>query len=126
VVAGLIVRGNEILICQRRADQALPLKWEFPGGKVEPGEPQRDALRRELQEELGILAQIGTQVTALRHRYPDGFEVDLYFYRIEEFSGEIRNCIFQEVRWVLSTDLPLYDFLDADVPLAKKIASGEL
>ncbi|HMK30787.1 MAG TPA: NUDIX domain-containing protein, partial [Terriglobales bacterium] len=69
VVAALILRDGKFLICQRTKHQSMPLKWEFPGGKIESGEQPRDALRRELQEELGISAQIGDEVSRIRHVY---------------------------------------------------------
>lgn len=69
VAAALIVRAGEILICQRRPDQPMALQWEFPGGKIEPGETPEEALARELDEELGIKATIGPRVTRIRHNY---------------------------------------------------------
>src|SRR5256885_12691151 len=73
VVAGLIVRKQdseqEILICQRTKHQSMPLKWEFPGGKIEPGEQPRDSLRRELEEELGIDGGVENEVALIRHDY---------------------------------------------------------
>ena len=69
VVAALIFKDNQILVCQRTRHQTMPLKWEFPGGKIEEGEQPRDALRRELNEELGIDATIGEEVARIRHEY---------------------------------------------------------
>src|SRR4030095_3002708 len=97
VVAAIIERGGRILICQRRADHAHPLKWEFPGGKVEPGENPADALRRELAEELSISAQIGAEVTQYEYSYPGKKPILLMFYRVTEFSGEPRNQVFEQI-----------------------------
>src|ERR1700757_1069225 len=111
VVAGLILRGDEVLICQRRPDQAMALKWEFPGGKMEPGEPPDQALIRELEEELGIKATIGSLVAHVRHAYRNGSSVDLQFFAVHQFEGEITNHIFNDLRWCNLRDLPGYDFL---------------
>ena len=95
VVAALIVSDGRILACQRTRHQAMPLKWEFPGGKIEEGEQPRDALRRELDEELGIEAMIGNEVARIRHRYPSGGSVELRFFEVREYRGELENRIFQ-------------------------------
>ena len=94
VVAALIVRGTaeagtgiEVLICQRKPDQPMSLKWEFPGGKIEPGESSEAALVRELNEELGISAAIGRRVARIRHKYRNGGAIDLQFFVVREFSG---------------------------------------
>ena len=126
VVAALILRENTILICQRKEDQAMPLKWEFPGGKVERDEDLKDALHRELEEELGIDAVIGTKVAAIQHTYAGGNGVELHFYRVEIFDREIENRIFKDVRWVDRKELPTYDFLEADLGLVKDISKGKL
>jgi len=126
VVAALIVRENKILICQRTRHQTMPLKWEFPGGKIEPGENPEAALRRELDEELGIHATIGRKVAEVRHNYSNGGTVELRFFLVEEFSGEIQNRIFKDVRWVGKEEMPRYDFLEADVTLVKDISEGNL
>ncbi len=126
VAAALMLRGDEVLICQRRPDQPMALQWEFPGGKIEPGESPEEALARELNEELGIEATIGSKVTHIRHNYRHGGAVDLQFFAVYEFRGEIENRIFKEVRWVKLEELPAYDFLVADRGLIKDLAQGKL
>jgi len=126
VVAALILRGNEVLCCQRTEYQALPLKWEFPGGKIEPGELAPGALHRELEEELGVRAEIGAKVAQLVHEYQNGNAVELHFFIVERYEGELQNRIFREIRWVARRDLPTLDFLDADKKLVQQIADGEL
>ncbi len=121
-----MVRDDKILVCQRTRHQTMPLKWEFPGGKIEPGEKLRDALHRELEEELGIRATIGRKVATLRHEYRKGGAVELHFFVVERFEGEIQNRIFRDVRWVGKNELPQYNFLEADVTLVKDIAAGKL
>ena len=126
VVAALIWRHGKLLICQRTRHQAMPLKWEFPGGKIEEGEQPRDALRRELDEELGIAAVIGDEVARIRHEYPNGSSVELRFYDVREYSGELENRIFRDVVWADPAKLPSYDFLEADLELVKNLAEGRL
>jgi len=130
VVAGLIVKdengGRQILICQRTQHQSMPLKWEFPGGKIETGEQPRDALKRELEEELGIDATIGEEVARIRHQYESGSAVELRFFLVPTFAGEIENRIFKQIVWAAPRELPNYDFLEADIGLVKQLASGQV
>jgi 8-oxo-dGTP diphosphatase len=140
VVAALIVRNNKILICQRTRHQTMPLKWEFPGGKIELGEKPEQALRRELEEELGIRATIGRKVATVRHDYSKPVasnsqparpvetpaSVELHFYLVQEFTGEIENRIFRDVRWVGKAEMPGYDFLEADVGLVRDLAEAKV
>jgi 8-oxo-dGTP diphosphatase len=126
VAAALIVRGGEVVIGQRRPDQPMASQWEFPGGKIEPGESPEEALARELEEELGIHAVIGPKVTHIRHNYRHGGAVDLQFFAVHEFAGEIENRIYNEVRWARLVDLPAYDFLAADRGLIRDLAAGKL
>jgi 8-oxo-dGTP diphosphatase len=126
VAAALIVRDGEVLIGQRRADQPMASLWEFPGGKIEAGESPQEALTRELGEELGIRAEVGPAVTRIRHHYRHGGAVDLRFFAVRAFTGEIDNQIYQQVRWVRIEDLGSYEFLAADRGLIKDLAAGKL
>jgi 8-oxo-dGTP diphosphatase len=126
VAAGLIMRGDEVLICQRRPDQPMALQWEFPGGKIEAGESPEEALARELDEELGIRATVGPRVAHIRHNYRHGGAVDLQFFVVHEFALELENRIFTQFRWVELEDLPNYDFLAADRNLIRDLAAGKL
>lgn len=126
VAAALIVRENMILICQRTRHQTMPLKWEFPGGKIEPGEKPEQALQRELEEELGILATVGGRVATIAHTYGNGSTVELHFFLVQNFVGEIENRIFRDVRWVSRAEMANYDFLEADVGLVRDLAQGKL
>jgi 8-oxo-dGTP diphosphatase len=126
VVAAVIEKNGKVLVCQRTRHQTMPLKWEFPGGKIEEGEQPHDALRRELEEELGIHATIGDEIARVQHTYPNGAMVELRFFIVRDYTGEIENRIFRDVQWSAAKDLPLYDFLEADAPLVKDLAAGRL
>jgi 8-oxo-dGTP diphosphatase len=130
VVAALILRGEgltrEIFICQRRAGQPMGLKWEFPGGKIEPGETSEEALARELEEELAIVAIIGPRITTIHHAYRNGGAIEIEFFLVREFQGEPVNRIFQQMLWSPFANLPTYDFLAADLNLIRDLADGKL
>lgn len=125
VVAGILERDTRLLICQRRAEDAFPLKWEFPGGKVRAGESAAEALHRELREELSIDATLGLEIERLHYRYPAGEEFELIFFAVMSFAGEPRNRAFQDIRWVSRAELPDYDFLEADRALVTRLGEGK-
>jgi 8-oxo-dGTP diphosphatase len=131
VVAALILRdcgetGTEVLICQRKPDQPMSLKWEFPGGKIELGETSEIALARELEEELGITATIGHRVAHIEHKYRNGGAIDLQFFVVRDFTGTLENRIFNDMRWSPLSALPTYDFLSADLNLIRDLSEGKL
>ena len=124
VVAAVVVRDGRVLLCQRHDGEHLPLKWEFPGGKIDPGERPEEALRRELLEELDVEATIGDQVAEVRHTYPEK-RVWIRFYRAE-INGEPRPLVHRRLDWVAFDSLGDYD---APPPNARVIAAllrGEL
>jgi len=129
VVAAIIPRDDRVLICQRREDQPFPLQWEFPGGKIESGEEPVAALERELKEELGIRAVIGPEIATVRHRYKkqgrdEELAVELHFFLVREFSGEMENRIFRQLRWEERAMLDVESFLEADRELVRELKNG--
>ena len=127
VVAGLIFHGGRVLACQRHEKSSFPLKWEFPGGKVESDESDTEALRRELKEELGIAVNQMTLYYQHEHAYPGGPDVSLRFFKILSFHHEVRNRVFQRIEWLELSELAARDFLAGDVPLIKKLVdSGDM
>jgi 8-oxo-dGTP diphosphatase len=122
VVAAVIERDGRFLICRRTAAQRHALKWEFPGGKVEPGESATQALTRELEEELGILDARGDEITRYAFAYPGRAAVELIFFQVREFRGEPRNLIFEEIRWEPSEKLAGFDFLEGDLEFVRSLA----
>jgi 8-oxo-dGTP diphosphatase len=125
VTAGIIIRDDRILICQRHHRDAYGLQWEFPGGKVKAGEELKESLRRELREELAIEAQVGEEVYRLRHRYPDRF-VEVVFFAVPDFAGEVRDMVFEKVAWAARAELSAYNFLEADRELVALLAEGKI
>ena len=126
VTAGVIVRANTVLVCQRPEGGHHPGKWEFPGGKVEAGETLEAGMRRELQEELGIDATVGRQLWQSEHQYPGRAPFTLTFFAIPHFTGTPTNRIFAAIRWVPIADLPTIDFLAGDREFVDAVASGRV
>ncbi len=114
VVAGVVERGGDVLICQRRDGQAHAYKWEFPGGKVEGGERPEDALVRELNEELGIEATVDTELMRYEFGYNGRSAILLIFFRVRSFAGEPENSEFEQMIWCPRGNLRDYDFLEGD------------
>jgi 8-oxo-dGTP diphosphatase len=113
---------GRVLITQRRADQALPLQWEFPGGKVEPGEAPIDALVRELTEEIGVTVEVGRIWEVLFHAYP-AFDLVMLVYACRIVAGEPRAVEVADVVWVPVAELSAWDILPADRPLVDRLVS---
>jgi len=126
VVGGLIVKKNKILICQRSSDNEHPLKWEFPGGKVKKKEKPQLALKRELNEELKITIEHPIYLCDYMFEYQDlGKKVSLFFFLINEYSGEISNTVHNQLKWIEIKQLSDYDFLEGDHEIIKKILKND-
>src|SRR5476649_1231796 len=124
VVAGVIRREDgQLLISQRLADDTLGGYWEFPGGKVEPGEELRAALARELREELGVETEIGVEIHRIVHAYPDR-DVRLHFFDVRILAGEPQKLEVADLRWVTTDELMDYQFPEADLPLLRQLRGG--
>jgi 8-oxo-dGTP diphosphatase len=125
VSAGIIQRDAQVLVGQRRKNDRHPLKWEFPGGKVERGETPQEALVRELQEELKIQAKVGSELARYEHDYPSGSRVHLLFFAVREFSGQPIARAFEQICWVDLLVLPALDFLEGDLDFVQRLARGD-
>jgi 8-oxo-dGTP diphosphatase len=128
VVAGVIERSDRrLLICQRRRDDTSPLKWEFPGGKVEAGESPEAALARELREELAVTLKNCGEMARTRHKYAAFHdELEIRFFAASIVEPEITPKCFEQVAWVLPKELGNYDFLAANAQLIAQLATGRL
>ncbi len=126
MVAGILSRGDRILVCQRRGDGAFPYKWEFPGGKIEAGEEEAAALGREIEEELDIAVESAREVFRHAYVYADGTRVELAFFEVQAYGGEPRNRVFQRIAWVPAHELEGLDFLEGDLPLIHELRDGGL
>jgi 8-oxo-dGTP diphosphatase len=125
VVAALVRDGEgRVLVTQRRADQPMPGKWELPGGKIEPGESPVAALARELREELGVGGHVGAIYDVVFYPY-DEFDLVMLVYACElDPAAPPRPLEVAQIAFVAPGELLSYDLLPADLPLARKLASG--
>jgi len=122
VVAALVEQEGRVLVAQRRADQSQPLVWEFPGGKVEPGESPSQALVREIQEELACSIEVGAVVEVVFFAY-DAFDLIMPVYRATIRAGVPLARQVAAVAWVARAELASLAFTPADIPLARRLAS---
>ena len=120
VVAALIWEGNRFLACQRPANKARALLWEFVGGKVEPGEGREAALIRECQEELAITIKPLDIFMEVTHEYPD-LTVHLILYNAVIAEGEIQLLEHNDARWITPAEIPQYQFCPADKEILERI-----
>ena len=126
VTAGVMVRAGTVLVCQRPAGGHHPGKWEFPGGKVEAGESLEDGMRRELQEELGIEADVGAVLWRTEFEYVGRDPFVLTFFAIPRYRGTITNRCFADMRWVAITELGALDFLEGDREFIAQLQAGRV
>jgi mutator protein MutT len=114
VVVGILEQDGRVLICRRRSDYVHALKWEFPGGKMELGETPRQALIRELREELGVESEPAEEITRYEVAYNGKQPIMLIFFRVPCWTGEIEDHIFDTILWEAWENLKDYDFLQGD------------
>lgn len=113
VVAAVVAVDGRYLITQRRGSAVLPNLWEFPGGRVEADETDSAALRREINERLGVHVDVGQMISFVSHPY-EHYKVDLYLYECRLVSGELRARGVQAFRWITSDEFDNHDFAPAD------------
>ncbi len=121
VTAAVVERSGTYLVTRRLRGTHLEGLWEFPGGKCESGETHEACLARELREELGCEASVGTKLLAVAHDYPDR-TVELHFFKCH-LTAEPRALLGQEIRWVAAAELPALDFPPADEELIRMLAA---
>jgi len=118
VACALIEKAGLLLAAQRSATMSLPLKWEFPGGKIEAGESPEECLHRELREEMEVLVEIGTALSTSTHHYPD-FSVTLYPFVCQLATTEIVLREHAAMRWLAPGDVLGLDWAAADMPVLR-------
>ncbi|HTY60028.1 MAG TPA: (deoxy)nucleoside triphosphate pyrophosphohydrolase [Bacteroidota bacterium] len=132
VAVGILRSDGKVLACQRRRNAVYPLKWEFPGGKVEPGESPAEALRRELREELGIEATPGAEIHRQEWVYPDGVadpkkdgSFRVFYFLVDRYTGVPANHAFEEIRWVTLPELRRLDILEGNGEAVDKLLNDD-
>ena len=126
VVGGLIYQNKKILICQRKKEGDHPLKWEFPGGKLKDSENNKEALKRELKEELSIEINEMIFFDEYLYEYKKLSKIlKLVFFQIFQFEGEIQNKVHQQLKWIDISKLGDYDFLEGDLKIINKLMNND-
>ncbi len=122
VTCALIESDHKILVCQRSSSMSLPLKWEFPGGKIEANESKQECLKREIFEELAIHIKVGKELTSVEYHYAN-FSICLSPFMCSITSGQVQLREHKDFRWVAKSELLIYDWAEADVPVVKEYLS---
>ena len=123
VTAAIIQQEGKYLICQRAHDDSLPLMWEFPGGKLEPGETLEECIIRECQEELGVDIRICGEFGKTSYPYKQ-WELVFTFFDAEIAVGTPVTTVHEQIRWVSAAELKKYTFCPADVEIVEKLVNG--
>lgn len=124
VIASIIQKDSKVLIAQRAKKDSLYGKWEFPGGKMESGETEHECLKRELFEEFGICAEIGTYLCSSFFTHKET-NMEMRVYYVPSFTGDFILHDHLEIRWISIEELPLYDMPDPDRPIVEKLLATQ-
>ncbi len=125
VTAAIIRQDGKFLICQRPANKNCGLLWEFPGGKIEPGETGEQCIIRECQEELGVTLRVERELTDITHEYPDRI-VHLHFFLCDIVQGELERKEHNAFAWITSEEIPQYEFCPADKKMLQSLQQQEI
>jgi len=117
VAVAVIRKDEEVLICQRGINHRYGLKWEFPGGKTIPGETLVECLERELWEEINIEPVKPKELKTIQATYPDGGNFLITFFLVTEYTGELENKVFEDIKWVHPDNISQYEMLQGSVPI---------
>ena len=121
VAVGIIIREGHVLCCQRKKDARYGLQWEFPGGKMQPGEEARDCLKRELREELAINVETIEPYDTHLQSYADNGIFEVHYFLIKEYRGEVKNKVFESIRWLPPDKFDTLDFLQGNKPMLDRL-----
>jgi mutator protein MutT len=124
VAVGVLQKDGKILICQRKKGSRYELKWEFPGGKLEPGETILECLKRELFEEFSISVRDIDRVQTQSTFYEDGGMFEVAYCFVSQFTGEACNNVFEEIRWVTIPELKALDNLKGNEAFVASLISS--
>jgi 8-oxo-dGTP diphosphatase len=120
IAAGIIIRGERVLVTRRAKGQKLEGKWEFPGGKLEPGESPQACIVRELDEELGVSVEAGPVLTSAIYSYPGGV-INLIAVEVRAACEDLRLTVHDAAEWVTTAELMKLELAPADIPIAEHI-----
>jgi len=125
VIVAIIEEDDRVLIARRKQGKQHPGKWEFPGGTLEEGETHEQCLRRELEEELAVMVEIGDLICMSEYCYTPDWTIRLFAYRTTVISGNLTLNDHEEIRWVEPAELINYDFPEADRPILKRLIKNK-
>jgi len=122
VTCAVILRQKKVLIVQRSEDMSLPLKWEFPGGKIEQDETESECIIREIKVELDVKINVQKRLTPLTHFY-NKMEIELIPFIVKVRSGKIRLTVHNDLKWVGKNEISKFEIADADKPIIKELVN---
>ena len=121
VAVGVIKKDDTYLLCQRGMNRRYAMRWEFPGGKMYPDEAPLECLQRELEEELEIQPVKSRELSTIRATYPDGGDFLITYFLVTEYSGELKNRVFEKIVWVKASEFGKYDILEGTRPILRSL-----